>query len=283
MHWVCMESRGLCITSKEAEQILCESNDDCKNPEYPICNPAKRECEPAGGGSGENENSGDSETSDDSDNTDSEDGDAETSDDSDAADGDNTDTADARVGENILTEDFESEDPNWTIVPASEDAAPCWEIGVPTTGPAKAYSGKKVAATVLDGDYPDNCSDILKYGESVNIPSDGMPEISFYAWVDLTGGGNSPYDYVEVLVKKDGEMWGSTSGLYLTADTPSSQTAALDNSRTKITKELGTAYYKFTGVLSAYKGQKVEIGFRFVSDVSDHKDGFYLDDIMLSY
>ena len=77
-------------------------------------------------------------------------------------------------------------------------------------------------------------------------------------------------------------MWEETTGVYLSADTPST-TSALDSSRTKITKQLGTAYYKFTGDLSSYKGKSVEIGFRLVSEGSDNKDGSYLDDIKVSY
>ena len=276
MNWKCKISEGFCITSREADGVMCRSNDDCQDPYYPVCNLANGECEPSGG---------EGDTSDEQDISDS--GDAG-SDDTDAVNEDDADTASdddeqsGKVGEIFMSDDFEAGDANWTIIPA-EETAPCWEIGVPASGPKAAHSGEKAAATILGGEYPDNCNDLLKYGSTVKIPSEGMPEISFYAWVDLVGGGNSPYDYVEVLVKKDGEMWETTSGLYLTADTPSSQTAALDNSRTKITKELGTAYYKFTGDLSAYKGQSVEIGFRFVSDGSDHKDGLYLDDIELSY
>lgn len=265
MNWKCKESEGFCITNKEAEGVMCRSNDDCKDPGYPICNLANGECEPVNGS--ENGDSG-------YEGADEDDTDTET--------GDDTDASDEKIGDAFLTEDFEAEEPNWTIVPASE-GAPCWEIGTPTVGPAEAHGGKRVAATIIGGDYPDNCNDLLKYSDTVKIPSNGEPEISFYAWVDIIGIASSPYyDYVEVLVKKDGEMWETTTGLYLLAETPS-PTSALDNSGTKITKELGTAYYKFTGDLSAYKGQNVEIGFRFVSDSSDHKDGFYLDDITLSY
>ena len=281
--WKCKISEGFCITDKEASQVLCSSDTDCLDPAYPKCNLATGECEPAnGGGGGGSELPDSSEVPDqngeqnDSDPTDTIDDDPDDSDDGD------TDTGDAHVGETVFAEDFEDGGTKWTIVPASEEAAPCWEIGAPAAGPAEAHGGSNVAATALEGNYADNCNDILKYNTAVSIPSTGVPEISFYAWVDLIGSGYSPYDYVEVLVKKDGEMWETTSGVYLSADTPS-PLSALDNSRTKITKQLGTAYYEFTGDLSAYKGKSVEIGFRFVSDDSDNKDGFYLDDVKVSY
>lgn len=283
MNWKCKENEGFCITNKEAEGVMCKSNDDCLDPAYPKCNLATGECSPAD--SGDSESQDDSDIPDSSSDTQPDDSDSDepnTSDDSDSESDDDADTS-SETGETIMTEDFEDGGANWTIVPASE-GYPCWEIGAPTTGPAEAHGGENVAATILGGEYPDNCNDLLKRTSGMSIPSEGKPEITFYAWVDIKGLGYSPYyDYVEVLIKKDGEMWETTSGLYLSADTTSSPMAALDNSRTKITKELGTAYYKFTGDLSAYKGQSVEIAFRFISDGSDHKDGFYLDDIKISY
>lgn len=281
--WKCKESEGFCITDKEASQVLCSSDSDCLDPSYPKCNLASGECEPANGGGGNSELPDSSEVPDQNDNEQNDSDPADTTDDdADSGDDGDTDTGEAHVGETVFTGDFEDGGTKWTIVPASEEAAPCWEIGAPTTGPAEAHGGSNVAATALEGNYADNCNDILKYNTAVSIPSSGVPEISFYAWVDLIGSGYSPYDYVEVLVKKDGEMWETTSGVYLSADTPS-PLSALDNSRTKITKQLGTAYYKFTGDLSAYKGKSVEIGFRFVSDDSDNKEGFYLDDVKVSY
>ncbi|MBP5201485.1 choice-of-anchor J domain-containing protein [bacterium] len=286
--WKCKISEGFCITDKEASQVLCSSDTDCSDPAYPKCNLASGECEPANGGGGDSELPDSSEIpdNDSGDSSDSEPDDtSDTTTDNDPADsGDDgdTDTGDAHVGETVLSEDFEDGGTKWTIVPASEEASPCWEIGAPTTGPAEAHEGSNVAATSLGGNYADNCNDLLKYNTAVSIPSTGVPEISFYAWVDLIGSGYSPYDYVEVLVKKDGEMWETTTGVYLSADTPS-PLSALDNTKTKITKQLGTAYYKFTGDLSAYKGKSVEIGFRFISDESDNKDGFYLDDIKVSH
>lgn len=279
--WKCKISEGFCITNKEADGVMCKSNDDCQDPSYPKCNLATGECAPDDGGDSDPTDDSDVPDSSDTQPDDSDSDEPDTSDDSDSASDDEPDTA-AEVGEIILTEDFEESGDNWTIVPASE-GYPCWEIGAPTTGPAEAHGGTNVAATILGGEYLDNCNDLLKRTSGVSIPSEGKPEITFYAWVDIKGLGYSPYyDYVEVLIKQDGEMWETTSGLYLSADTPSTS-SALDNSGTKITKELGTAYYKFTGDLSAYKGKSVEIAFRFISDGSDHKDGFYLDDITVSY
>jgi len=289
INWKCKENEGFCITNKEADGILCKSNDDCKDPDYPICNLANGECRSYGGETADNDNE-EIPGADDYDNTDTEKDDDPEENDSDTADKDDDvsdDDADTSsepgLGKTIMTENFEDGGSKWTIVPSSEEVT-CWWISSPTSGPGEARSGANVAATNLEGNYSPNCKDLLYFNESITVPSEGKPEISFYAWVDLVGNGYSPYDYVEVLVKKSGDTWELVDdGLLLSADTPSSPLAALDNHKTKITKQLGTQYYKFTGDLSAFKGQSVNIGFRFTSDESDEASGFYLDDITVSY
>ena len=287
--WKCKVSEGFCITDKEAATVLCFSDSDCTDPSYPKCNLATGECETPDGGNGgdasdtELPEPSDNDTDTNTNDEDQSDTDTGTSDtDADTVSDDDPDTESDKVGKTVMTEDFEDGGSNWTIVPASEEN-PCWEIGAPTSGPEAANSGTTAAATGLAGNYSGNCKDLLYYNTSISVPSSGKPEITFYAWVDLIGNGYSPYDYVEVLVKKSGDMWELTdTGVFLSADTPSSLDA-LDNHRTKITKQLGTKYYKFTGDLSAFKGQSVDIGFRFTSDSSDEAAGFYLDDVAVSY
>jgi hypothetical protein len=285
--WKCKISEGFCITSKEASTVLCSADTDCQDPSYPKCNLATGECESRDGRTNDDEtelpdsghtdpDENDEDSLNDNDNEDPEKNDN----DSPVSDND-TDSAENSLGKNIMTEDFEDGGSKWTRVPLT-DGVHCWGIGIPTSGPGEAHGGANVAATELEGNYADNCKDLLHYNDPITIPSAGVPTISFYAWVNIVGNGYSPYDYVEVLVKKEDDLWDSLTGIYLSADTPS-PLSALDNHRTKITKELGTAYYKFTGDLSAYKGKNVEIGFRFVSDLSDNKEGFYLDDISIDY
>lgn len=286
--WKCKESEGFCITDKEASAVLCSSDSDCKDPLYPKCNLASGECVSSNGGGSENElpdanntNPGTDQDSEENDDDpyypdkDNEDKDA------DVPDNDADSSSEQVVGQTLMTENFEEGGTKWTIVPSME-GNPCWKIGTPVSGPGEAHGGSSVAATNLEGTYPNNCTDLLYYNTAITLPSSGKPEISFYAWVDVVGTGYNPFDYVEVLIKKDGEMWETTTGLYLSANTPSA-TSALDNTKTKITKPLKTAYYKFTGDLSAYKGKSVEIGFRFISDESDVLSGFYMDDITVSY
>ena len=287
--WRCKESEGFCITNEEADLILCTKDEDCTNPAFPKCNLQTRECTSPDGSSSDQsgdlpDQNGNDDTDTDTDTNDDDQDDSDSGTNDDDSDSGNTGTeTDIPLGKTLLTENFEDGGTKWTIEPATE-GAPCWEIGAPTTGPAEAHGGEKVAATILDGNYADNCNDLIYYNTSLKIPPAGVPEISFYASVDIVGSGQSPYDYVEVLVKKENDLWDTTTGLYLSSDTES-QLAFLDNTRTKITKqqEGNYKYYKFTGNLSAYKNETVRIGFRFVSNESESATGFYLDDIEISY
>ncbi|MBQ4438739.1 hypothetical protein II898_07655 [bacterium] len=286
-NWKCKESEGFCITNKEAEVVFCSSNSDCMDPNYPKCNLASGECEQASSDWGNNDN-GDTEIpdSDEPDTNDNDNADSDTSDtETDTVSDNDADTSsnDIPLGKTLMTEDFEEGGAKWKIVPASEEN-PCWKIGTPSSGPGEAHGGGNVAATNLEGTYPAKCKDLFYYEDSMKVPPAGKPEITFYAWVDLIGNGYSPFDYVEVVVKKSGDVWELVdSGVALSADTPSSPLAALDNHKTKITKQLGTQYYKFTGDLSPFKGEVVDIGFRFTSDESDEAAGFYLDDVAVTY
>jgi len=287
MGWRCKESEGFCITNEEADIILCTTDKDCTNPAFPKCNLQTRECTSPDGSSSDqsgdlpDQNNDGTDTDTGTDDDDSGDSDTETNDDD--SDTDTGTGTDIPLGKTLMLENFEDGGTKWTIEPATE-GAPCWEIGIPTTGPAAAYEGEKVAATVLDGNYADNCNDLIYYNLPMTIPPAGVPVISFYAAVDIVGNGQSPYDYVEVLIKKENDLWETTTGLYLSSDTES-QLAFLDNTRTKITKQQGEnyKYYKFTGDLSAYKKESIKVGFRFVSNESESATGFYLDNVEISY
>ena len=302
MGWKCLTSRNFCITEKEAESndIWCKSDSDCKDPNYPKCNLGSGECQSPDGNSSDQSDSGDntlpdtgdSGLPDSGDDTETNDDDSDTDSGSDNSDSgsetndhdtdSDTDSTEPAKDETIMTEDFEDGGSGWTIEPASAES-PCWQIGAPTSGPGAAYGGQNVAATNLTAnEYPNNCNDLLIYNTEISVPSEGAPTISFYAWVDLVGTVYKAEDYVEVLAKQGSELWEATSGLYLSAETPS-PLDALDNKRTKITQYMKTNYYKFSADLSPFKGQTIQIGFRFFSDQSDSATGFYLDDVRVFY
>lgn len=295
VNWRCLIEEGFCITEQEADGVLCKSDDDCTTFPNTKCNLATGECyDPNAGGDtgntgGDTGNTG-GDTGGDTGNTGGDTG--NTGGDTGNTGGDTGDTSNTgadtgntgntggdtggdtgNTGSILVSEDFEDGGTNWT-------ATGVWQIGTPTTGPAAAVSGSNVAATNLAGNYTDNALDLLTLNTQINIPSTGSPVVEFMAWVSIEGNGYSPFDFVQVLVKRDTDTWQSLSGLYLTASTPSALDA-LDNTQTKITKPLGTDYYKFTGDLVPYKGKTVQIGFRFTSDSADNLEGIYIDDVVV--
>lgn len=308
--WVCNIAESFCITKAEAEGLLCDSNEDCTKdltkPKCklathqcveclnnidctalePYCNLTTNECAVDGGDTG---NTGDTGDTGDTGNTGNTGNTGDTGNTGNTGDTGNTgntgdtgntgntgntgDTGNSGdTGTSLVSEDFEDGGVNW-----SKDGV--WEIGVPTNGPAAAVSGTNVAATSLTANYADNSNSLLVLNTPIAIGSSGTPKIEFMAWVKVEGNGYSPFDYMEVLVKKETDAgWPVLTGIVLSAATPS-PLDALDNLKTKVTKPLGTAYYKFTGDLSAYKGKTIQIGFRFISDASDNLEGIYLDDV----
>jgi hypothetical protein len=280
MKWRCLIDEGFCITDKEAEGVLCKSDADCMTHPNTKCNLATGQCyNPDGGNSGNSGNSGDSGDTGDTGNSGDTGNTGDTGNSGDTGNTGNTGTSGdtgntGNSGTILVSEDFEDGGTNWTI-------AGVWQIGAPSSGPNEAYAGSNVAATNLAGNYSDSANDILMLNTQISIPSTtAKPVIEFMAWVNIEGGGYSPFDYVEVLVKRDTDTWPGISGIYLSATTPS-PLDALDNTRTKITKKLGTSYYKFTGDLSSYKGKTVQIGFRFKSDSSDTLEGIYIDNVVV--
>ncbi len=57
-----------------------------------------------------------------------------------------------------------------------------WEIGVPTSGPGAAHAGTNVAATVLNGNYPDDRDSRLVSPPFVVPTADLNPRLRFWHW-----------------------------------------------------------------------------------------------------
>lgn len=130
-----------------------------------------------------------------------------------------------------------------------------WEIGEPTSGPGAAYSGTKVAATVLGGNYPDNANAML-----ISPPIDlsgGPAALRFRHWYQLENG----WDFGVVAVTGDGGNTWETPLVYTGAN-GSYQEATID--------------------LTAYAGNPaVFVAFVLFSDFIINEPGWYLDDIEL--
>jgi bacillopeptidase F len=146
-------------------------------------------------------------------------------------------------------EDFEGNPAGWTSYGANNS----WEVGAPTSGPGAAYSGEKVYATNLAGNYA-NSANMTLVMPPVDLP-EGNSYLQFKQWHDLERN----YDYGHVFVSTDMENWtqklrvNSTSGGWIDGEVD----------------------------LSEYAGQRIYVAFNVTTDGSVVKAGWYLDDVKL--
>ncbi len=133
---------------------------------------------------------------------------------------------------------------------------PLWEWGVPTSGPLAAFSGVKVWATELQGNYPNHASGTL-LSPSFHLTAGTRPVLQFQAWLD-----SQPFaDFARLELTPDG---GATW----------SPLQSLSGSM--------RAYALKSYDLSAYAGSSVHIRFRFTSDASNTRAGWYVDDFSIT-
>ena len=151
--------------------------------------------------------------------------------------------------------DFESDDGGFTHQITHGSHADPWEWGVPTSGPGAAFSGSKVWATTLGGDYPDRTDAILR-SPSFDVPWNRPIIVEFASWFVSEPG----YDWAQILVRRESDGY----GLYLAPNL----TGSLGGYST-LQFQLGS---------SSLPGKRVHIEFRMVSDYTGVAPGWYIDD-----
>ncbi|HEX7065142.1 MAG TPA: S8 family serine peptidase, partial [Bacillales bacterium] len=129
-----------------------------------------------------------------------------------------------------------------------------WEWGVPASGPDSAFSGEKVYATNLDGEYSSD-TDMTLMMPPIDLP-EGDAYLQYKQWYNIEDG----YDNGQVFISTDRENW-----------------EALDT----VTGE-SDGWVDGEISLSEYAGQRVYIAFHLQSDGSVTYPGWYLDDVALS-
>jgi len=160
----------------------------------------------------------------------------------------------------IYSGDFEEDDGGFVTGVTSGSNNP-WQWGIPTSGPNAAYSGEKLWATNLAGNYTSK-TDAYIESPTISLPAENVSVLTFAHWVDMEDAASMP-DYGQVLVSNDGgETW--------TNITPT------DNGRygRKI-----RAWRDEEISLSDYMGQDIKIRFYFHSDGSVNAAGWYIDDV----
>jgi len=149
-------------------------------------------------------------------------------------------------------EDFETGAAGWV---SAGEPADLWQIGEPTSGPGAAYSGSRVAATNLAGQYTNNAQAFL-----ISPPIDltgGPAALRFKHWYDI----ETNYDFGLVAATTDyGVTWDILA--QYTGSSGGYREAVID--------------------LSAYAGApNLFIAFVLDSDSIISRDGWYVDDVEL--
>jgi subtilisin family serine protease len=147
-----------------------------------------------------------------------------------------------------------------------------WEWGQPTSGPNGAYDGNNVWGTVLAGQYPNNADDAL-YTPFYEI--DGANAVlSFYHWYNMENN----YDGGNLHVSTDG----GNTWMLITPDGgyPNPDVVGLDQ-EPGFSDQTG-GWQQVVVDLSAYQGQTIMIKFRFGTDGSVVRDGWYIDGVVLN-
>ncbi len=162
-------------------------------------------------------------------------------------------------------ESFENDNGGWT-------GAGVWEWGTPTSGPGSAFDGTNVWATALGGNYPDDADDALMTGYyTIDQP---FASISFYHWHEFESG----YDGGNLSVSTDGGI--SWEIVTPEGDYNDPNIVGLDNEPGFTGNSSGWEQKTFN--LAAYYGSALKFRFRFGSDGSVVRTGWYLDAVVIS-
>jgi len=148
-----------------------------------------------------------------------------------------------------------------------------WEWGEPTSGPGSAYSGSKVWATQLGGDYWNNADGRLESGV-ITVPTGA--DLTYAHWYNIEGN----YDGYNVKISTDyGSTW-NILGSYLDPYTYASCYAVAISGETCFAGSQ-LSWTEVTFDLSAYEGMDVMLRWHFGSDSSVPYPGAYIDDVLV--
>ncbi|MEO0250751.1 MAG: T9SS type A sorting domain-containing protein [candidate division WOR-3 bacterium] len=169
-----------------------------------------------------------------------------------------------------LVIDFEADNGGFSI-----EAGSGWEWGIPASGPGGAHSGQRCWATVLGGDYS-NSADWIMYSP-LFVATSNAPSFAFFHWYNMEAYTTTAYDGGNIAVKvNDGNyMLVEPRGGY-----PRSSVVGLGNEPgySGITAGWELAIFDLPMV---NQGDVFRIRFRFGSDASVVRPGWYIDDFMI--
>lgn len=154
------------------------------------------------------------------------------------------------VRRTVYANDMESGEAGWTVT--NLNGVACWQYGVPTFGPASAFSGERVWGTVLDGNYPHLAQASLA-GTPVAVKL--SPRLEFESWHSFAEGD---FGVIEV---NPGSGWVNVAEL-LTGSSAGWQPVSIN--------------------LPGFANQTIRVRFRIESDDADTAAGWYIDDVRIS-
>ncbi len=177
-----------------------------------------------------------------------------------------------QIGEKIYTTDgyfnnFEANDGGFVSGGTS-----MWAWGTPTSGPGAAYSGTKLWATVLGGNYIQGHATLDT--AAITVPTGG--DLSFWHWYDY----ENAYDGYNVKISTDG---GTTWTLIMPLG---GYTGTANSANPLYPEPIWTnhvqKYWEYEEFdLAAYEGMSVKFRFDMGADSSVFYPGTYLDDILV--
>lgn len=133
-----------------------------------------------------------------------------------------------------------------------------WEWGVPTSGPGSAYSGEKVVATNLDGDYASGSNAYLLMPPIDLTGSGGGVILSFKHWYSF----ETNYDRGGLFIASPESNYEFRPVMEFTGESGGWKNQVID--------------------LSPYAGKRIFLLFNLFSDGSVNRPGWYLDDIAIN-
>ena len=149
----------------------------------------------------------------------------------------------------VWSQDFEGPTPDWSIEGGT------WETGIPLSGPNEARSGRRLAATVLAGDYAPGANSRL-ISPSFSVPSaDLNPRLRFWHWFSFGFADDGRIQAREV----GNDEWTSISNLFTGTNSGIWTRPSFD--------------------LTEFAGKSIEIAFYFSEASSRQGAGWYVDDI----
>jgi hypothetical protein len=130
-----------------------------------------------------------------------------------------------------------------------------WQIGAATNAAVQAHSGRVMAGTILNGNYPPNTRARL-VSPPIDLPT-GNSRLRFWQWFSIAGSGSSDVGIVQIKI-------GTNQWQDLTSP---------------VERSGGGVWTPQTVDLKAFAGRTVQVGFILYSNDSSEGLGWYIDDL----